>query len=273
MWSFWTTFAEMANKWSTEPQYSHGYLVPLFAAVLLWLKRDDLDTGELAPNWWGFALLLGSIALRLCGAHFYVDSLDAISILPCLAGLVLLFGGAPLFKWSWPAIVFLLFMVPLPFRVETALQYPLRRIGTESSVYVMQTIGFPALAEGNVIILNESRIGVAEACSGLRMLMIFFALTTAVAMISRRPLWERTLVVFSAFPIALIANVARITITGMLYWLEYSELAEIVFHDVAGWLMMPLALFLLWAEFWVLSRLFLIEDDRPVPVGLEASSQ
>ena len=146
-----------------------------------------------------------------------------------------------------------------------------RRIGTEASVYVMQTLGLPALAEGNVIVLDESRIGVAEACSGLRMLMIFFSLTTAVAMISRRPLWERLLVFFSAVPIALIANIGRITVTGTLYWMDYSELAEVVFHDVAGWLMMPFALLLLWIEFWLLSRLLIVEDDRPVTMELETN--
>lgn len=263
----------MARKWSTDPQYSHGYLVPLFAIGLLWLKRRDLDVDNIAPNWWGLPLLLTGVTLRLCGAFFYFDWLDAISLLPSLAGLVLLLGGWQLFRWAGPAVAFLFFMVPLPYSVEISMQYPLRRIGTEASVYVMQTLGLPALAEGNVIVLDESRIGVAEACSGLRMLMIFFSLTTAVAMISRRPLWERLLVVFSAIPIALIANIGRITVTGTLYWMDYSELAEVVFHDIAGWLMMPFALLLLWIEFWLLSHLFLIPDDHPFPLELETSSQ
>lgn len=272
-WTYWPTLSLMADKWASSPQYSHGYLVPLFAIGILWLKRQDLDVSRLTPNWWGLVLLLVGVAIRIAGARFYFDWFDAISLLPVIAGLALLLGGWPLIKWSWPAIAFLFFMVPLPYKAEVAMQQPLRRIGTEASVYVMQTCGLPALAEGNKIVLDETEIGVAEACSGLRMLMIFFALTTAVAMISKRPLWERLLVVFSAVPIALIANIARITITGTLYFMDYSELAEVVFHDVAGWLMMPLALLLLWLEFWVLSHLLIVESDEPVGMGLETSPQ
>jgi exosortase len=268
LWAYWTTLTSMARKWSIDPQYSHGYLVPLFSVALLWLRRPQLNTQLLRSSWWGIVFIAAAIGLRLGAVHFYLEWFDALSLLPMLVGGCLLAGGWHAVRWAWPSILFLFFMCPLPFRLEVALQSPLRSVGTVSSVYVMQTLGMPAFAEGNVIALGDVRIGVAEACSGLRMLMIFFALTTAVAIVSSRPLWERLVIWVSAVPIAIVTNIVRITVTGSLYAMDLAKLAELVFHDLAGWLMMPFALFLLWGEFWVLSHLIIDEEGRPIDMGL-----
>jgi exosortase len=255
LYTYWPTLGVLSHKWLNDPQYSHGYLVPAFAAWLLWSRRSLLTSAPLQPSWWGIGLLLASILLRLAGTYLYFDWLDAVSLLPCLAGLFVLWRGRPALRWSWPALAFLLFMIPLPFRFESALAGPLQRIATLTSTYVMQTIGLPALAEGNTILLNQGRIGVVEACSGLSMLMIFFALSTAVALLIKRPLLDKALIVLGAIPIAVIANVARITVTGVAHELLSPEIAHAIFHDWAGWLMMPFALGLLWVELWILSRL------------------
>ena len=119
----------------------------------------------------------------------------------------------------------------------------------------------PALAEGNVIRLNEHEIGVVEACSGLRMMVVFFALATAVVLVTQRHWIDKTLIIASAIPIALISNITRVTATGIMYEVGQAELAQHFFHDVAGWLMMPLALGMLWVELKVMQYLFI---DVPV---------
>jgi exosortase len=262
LWAYWTSLGEMAQRWARDPQYSHGYLVPVFALALLWLRRTQLTTGTVQGSWWGVPLLAAGIALRLIGGFYYYLWLDAISLLPCLAGLVLILGGWPAWRWSWPAVAFLTFMIPLPYRFAVMLAGPLQNFATISSTFCLQTLGLPALAEGNVILLNEVEIGIVEACSGLRMLVIFFALSTAFALVIRRPLWEKVLIVASAVPIALIVNVIRISATGVLYQTVGSEWAHTVFHDLAGWLMMPLALGILSLELKLLKNLFL--DPLPV---------
>jgi exosortase len=209
----------------------------------------------LRPSWWGLSLLAAGIALRLAGTHFYFVWFDALSLLPCLAGVVWTVGGWPLCRWSLPAVGFLFFMIPLPYFLEVRMANPLQALATTGSTFALQTLGLPALAEGNVILLNEVRMSIVEACSGLRMLVIFFALSTAVALVVRRPLWERFLIAASAVPIALAVNVARITATGVLHNTVGSEIANAVFHDLAGWLMMPLALALLGVELAILNRL------------------
>jgi exosortase len=148
-------------------------------------------------------------------------------------------------------------MIPLPYRLQTALAQPLQRLATEASTFALQTLGLPALAEGNTILLNDTQIGIVDACSGLTMLVTFFALATAVAVVIPRRRFDKVLIVLSAAPVAVLTNVLRITVTGVLHETVGSELADAVFHDWAGWLMMPLALLLLGLVLRILARLFL----------------
>src|SRR5262249_7676336 len=102
--------------------------------------------------------------------------------------------------------------------------------------------------------LNDIKLGVVEACSGLRMLVTFFTFSTGVAIVIRRPWLEKMCIVLSAIPIALITNIFRITATGLMYQ-SHRNFAEAFFHDLAGWFMMPVCLILLGIELWMLNRL------------------
>ncbi|WP_254053214.1 exosortase/archaeosortase family protein [Singulisphaera sp. GP187] len=256
-WFYWATLGEMVKRWSTDPRYAHGYLVPIFALALLWIRRDRFAALATRSNWGGVLLIGAAVALRMAGAYIYLSWLETVSLLPAIAGLFVLVWGWPSLRWSWPAIAFLIFMVPLPYRLEGAMAHPLQRVATKVSTYALQTMGFPALAAGNVIHLNEVELGVVEACSGLSMLFTFFALASGVVMVIRRPWLDKVLIIASAIPIALIVNMIRITVTGVLHETVGSRLANLVFHDLAGWLMMPMAMGLLWLELELLTRLFL----------------
>jgi exosortase len=267
-WVYWSTLTESAERWANDPQYSHGYLVPAFAVALLYLRRRMVSMERLLPSWWGLPLLAAGIGMRLIGTYYYYVWLDAVSLLPCLAGLGLMMGGAQVLRWAWPAIAFLVFMIPLPYRLEVMLGEPLQRLATAVSTFSLQTLGLPALAEGTTILLNDVRINIVEACSGLRMLVIFTALASAVALLVRRPLWEKLIILSSAVPIALISNITRITVTGVLHHRVGSAVADAVFHDLAGWLMMPFALGLLAAELVVLKHLFIDPPPGRDPLGM-----
>lgn len=268
VWGYWPTLLRTASRWQRDPQYSHGFLVPVFALALLWLRRERLASVEPAFNWWGVALLLAAAGVYLAGGYFFVSWLDGVSLLVCLAGLAVLAGKGAALRWAGPSIAFLAFMLPLPYRVQAALGQPLQRIATAASTYVLQTLGLPATAEGNVILLGDMRIGVVEACNGLGMLVLFFAVSTAVALLGRRPAWEKAVLVASAVPIAVLANVVRIVATALLNEFAGGGVADAVYHDWSGWLMMPLALALLGAEMALLARL-LVERrvGRPISLG------
>jgi len=260
-WAFLSILAELWATWGSNPQYSHGYLVPLFAAYLLYARRDLLDLDRVGPSVFGGVLLVLGIALRLYATHYHLTWLDMISIVPILAGAWWLVGGWTVLRWSYPALLFLAFMVPLPYSVANSLSGPLQRLATVSSAFFMQTLGMPALPEGNVILLNDHQIDIIDACNGLRMLVVFFALATALVLVVRRPLLDKVIIVASAVPIALIANIARITLTGFLFEVTTSEAAHAFSHDLAGWFMMPFALALLYVEMCLLGWIF-VEDPH-----------
>jgi exosortase len=266
-WVFGPTLLALAERWGNDSRYTHGYLVPLFSLYLLWRRREALKSLALQPSWWGVVVLLAGLALGAAGTYVYLDWFNALALPVCLAGVVVLLLGWPGLRETWPALAFLLFMVPLPFQLEVALAHPLQRVATLASTLALQTLGFAAFSEGNTIRMGAVRIGVVEACSGLSMLLIFFALCTAVAVLIRRPLWERLLVVAAAVPIALLVNIIRIVVTGVLHKVAGKELADLVFHDLAGWLMMPLALGALWLGYRLFSWAFPLRPAEDGPTG------
>lgn len=260
VWAHWPTLMEMARKWRVDPQYSHGYLVPVFSVVLLWLRSSGAQAIDWRFDWRGIAFLTASFLLRCANlATWNVDWLDGVAFVAAVGGIVVLVGGPQAVTWAWPAVGFLMFMIPLPYRVERLLGGQLQGLATEASTFLLQILGLPAVAEGKVIVLNDLRLGVAQACSGLSMLLIFVALAFAFTAVTNRPLLDRTLLVVSSVPIALAVNIVRITATGALYVWAGPRIAELVFHDLAGWLMMPLALGLLWLESRILSYVLVDE--------------
>lgn len=268
LWSYWPSFLGMASRWTQDAHYNHGWLVPAFSGWLLWRRRGRLQgpKGEplpLRPEWWGLALMLAGLALRLVGARYFIDWVDSVSLLPSLAGIAVLLGGRRALWWSYEAILFLIFMMPLPYQVEIILGWRLREIATVASTYALQVLGLPAVAQGQIVRLGQESIAVADACNGLGMMLLFFTFSVGTALVVRRPWFERVLIVLAAPLNAIIGNVTRIVITALLKELAPGgKWADWFYHDFAGYLMMPLALGLLWAEMQVFSRLT-VESERP----------
>jgi exosortase len=262
LWSYWPILVEMPRRWSHDPRYSHGFLVAPFALYVLWIRRG-LRPDQAGPSWPGLVLLAIAGIVRFMGAYTYISWIEAISLLIALAGLVASWGGWAALRWAWPSVAFLIFMVPLPYRLETALGFPLQRMATEAGAGALQVFGLPAFSHGNTIVIDDFRIGVVDACNGLGMCYMFLALSVAAAVMVPRPPLDRLLLIAAAIPIALVVNVARIVATGLLHALAGGRVADAVYHDLAGWLMMLVALAILYVECRLLSHLFIpIDDDR-----------
>jgi len=152
--------------------------------------------------------------------------------------------------------------VPLPGLLAGRLSHPLQRIGTIASTYLIQTLGIPAAAQGNVILLENAELGIVEACSGLKMMMLFAVVCVGAAFLLRRSLATKCVVVLSAMPIAIAANVLRITITAVLHQMGEPRTAETFYHDLAGWFMMPLAVLILWGLVGLMARLIVEREVR-----------
>lgn len=254
-WAFWPTLQALYAVWSDNPQYSHGFLVPCFAVYLLWLRRESLPRQLNAAPWVGGGLLALALAVHVFGAWRFNEWPERIAVVPYLFALCWCFGGWTLARWALPAVAFLAFMVPVPYRLEVALGAPLQSLATTVSTFILQLLGQPAVAEGNVILLREVRLGIVEACSGLKMLVTFVTFSTAVCLVVNKPWSDKLVILVSSVPIAIAVNVIRIVLTGIMHLHVNGETAKMFYHDLAGWFMMPMALAFLGVELWMLRHL------------------
>lgn len=267
--AYWDTLALTSASWG-EPLYSHGWIVPAFAVLMMWMRWEPFGPIPTTERWAGLGVLVLGLAIRLVGTYFSSNPIDRISLIPTLIGAFMLVGGFRTLRWAGPALCFLAFMFPLPSVLERAIHLRLQTLASISSTFVLQTLGISAFRQGNVINVAGMDLTVADACSGLRMLTIFCALAVAMVFLIERPWWDKFIILLSAIPIALIVNIIRISVTGLVYKLggHESELIQKMAHDWAGYFMMPLALGILWLELQILERLTIpVETAQVRPVG------
>jgi len=265
VFSYWPGLLNAKASWN-NPQYSHGWIVPLFSVAILFWWRQPITPVAVSARLAGLGLLVASLALRLLVARYRIITIDMYTFVPALAGVVLMGGGWSMFRWAWPPIGFLIFMYPLPDEATRYLLGPLQTWATMVSTYAIQTLGVDAIREGNQIVVGERHLGVVDACSGLRMLTIFIALSVAIVMLGDLEWYESLVIMGSAIPIALVVNAIRITLTGVMYTIN-PDIAEKIFHDWAGYFMMPMALGLLYLVQTLLSVLFVVDDTQLATVG------
>ena len=277
VWFYWSSFSMFQRVWMQD-DYQHGPFVPLFSLFLLWHRREMILSRPTRGSWWGLAFMALWAVMRWLAVYFNFGSLPEMSMIPFFAGLALFVGGWSALRWSWPSIVFLAFMLPLPADVQGLIGLKLQGIAARTSVYIIQTLGIPAVAEGHMIQVSGATepLDVAQACSGLRMMMMFFAMCIAASFLIQKPLWEKLLIIVSAAPIAVLGNVARIVVTAVCCEIlrNYPSLGDAdqamhVIHDWAGYLIeMPVGLLLLWIELTLLSKLLMPPmSERPLAVG------
>jgi exosortase len=273
---YWQSFGLFGRTWS-QADYQHGPLVPVFSLFLLWYRRDMMIPFKGGWSLWGLAFLLFWAVMKWVAVYFNFGSLSEYSMLLFFAGLALFAGGWQTLHWAWPAIVFLMFMVPMPGDIQGLISQQLQYVATRISVFIVQTLNIPAMAVGHWIQLTDDRkLNVEDACSGLRMMMMFVAMCVGAAFVVRRPVWEKLLIVASAIPIAVLGNVARIVVTALGSEIvhRYNPTAnpdQIVgqIHDLAGLVIeMPVGLLLLWLELTLLSKLLISPlPERPLVIG------
>ena len=272
--SYASNLGDLVRTWYNEPDYSHGFLViPIAAAVARRLTRG-MSTAELTPSAWGLVLLAAILAAR---AAFFERGdfwFETATLLPAVAAVTLACGGWGLLRRAWPAIAFLIFMLPIPPAIDSVLSLPLQRIAATASGSLLRLSGLWVLNEGNVLDLGGEKLEVATACNGLAMLMSLSASVAAIVLLVPMGRGKRIALLAAALPIALLCNILRIVATAVCYQAFGSDTGRHLAHDVAGWLMMPLALMLIglglaWSSWVVRSREAAFESrPEPAVVGL-----
>lgn len=236
---------KLGLQWNNDPDYSHGFLVPVLVGYFVWERWDRLKAIRITPSLWGIALLAGGLLMLVVGSIGAELYLQRSSLIVVIAGLVLLIMGRDALKTLMFPIAFMLFMVPLPAIVVNAVAFPLQLFAARTAEFCLFNFGIPVLREGNVIVLAGTTLEVAEACSGIRSLQALLALGTVYAYFSQRSTWKRWILVLLSVPIAIAANAFRVSGTGVLanYW--GSQAAEGFYHTFSGWLIFVVAFLLL----------------------------
>jgi len=262
----------IVGKWITDSSWSHGFIIPLFSLYFLHQAKDQILNGRFKPSYLGLFFVI-------CGLLFYPFNvvqlrfgyLSPLSMIATLGAIVLFLGGWRLVKYTWLPVAYLFFAVPLPDRYYRGITIPMRIWGASAASALLSLVkDMDAMASGVVIDVVykgkhiEPALDVAEACSGMRLLMAFLALGVAMAYLHERPMWQRLMLLASIVPIAILCNIIRVTATGFVYALIGPQYAQGIYHDILGLGMLPLAFGMYGALAWFMSNIF-VEESRLEP--------
>jgi len=267
---FHNEIENLVRRWLTDSSWSHGFLIPLFSLYFINQRKSEILNLQTKPNYLGLFFLI-------CGIAFYIFNIVSpsgygyfcsMSAIAALGAVVLFLGGWRLIKYTWLPIAFLVFAVPLPLRYYIKLTMPMRHLAAKVAAVLLNLVSqMEATASGVVIDVIykgqrlEPPLNVAEACSGMRLLMAFLALGVAMAYLHYRPIWQRVVLLATTIPIAIFCNIIRVTVTGFIYVLIHPKYTQGIYHDVLGLGMLPLAFGLYGFLAWFMSSLFVEETE------------
>jgi exosortase len=241
-WLYAAILVRLAEQWWTDPNFSHGFLVPAFAVFVLWRERTRLANLPNATSVWGLPVIVIALLTLVTGVLGAELFLSRVSLLLLLAGLVLFFRGRQFFRavlFPW-ACLFL--MVPIPAILFNHITFPLQMFASQIAAIGLPQLGVPVLREGNIIILPSMPLEVAEACSGIRSLLSLLTLAVIYGYFAETRVWIRIALAAIAVPIAVAANSLRVVGTGILAQNWGPGAAEGFFHSFSGWLIFIISL-------------------------------
>lgn len=260
---YFDVMRRLVLQWINDPNFSHGFFVPLFSAYVLWQRRHRLRELEVRPSWLGLAVMALALATLIVGVLGAELFLSRVSLLLLVAGLVVqLFGwnwlGATVFPWA-----FLFLMIPVPAILFNQIAFPLQLLAARTATGLLSLLGVPVLREGNVIQLASMSLEVVEACSGIRSLVSLLTLAVIYGYLLEPSRLRRTLLALAAVPIAVMANAVRVMGTGLLgqYWSP--DKAQGFFHEFSGWVIFVLSLGMLFLFHTLLQRIGAKSAEKP----------
>jgi exosortase len=244
--------AKLVFDWSNDDNYSHGFLIVPVSAYFAWERRDRLLAAARRPSVLGLIVVLGSIATLIAGILGAELFLTRISIVGLTAGTVLFVLGWQHLKVLAFPIAFLLLMIPLPAIIFNQIAFPLQLLASQFGESTLQMCSIPVLREGNVIVLANVTLEVAEACSGIRSLVSLLTLGIVYGYFTDPRAWVRVTIALMTIPIAIITNGARVAGTGVAAHYYGPEVADGFFHEFSGWLVFVAAFAILFLAMRVL---------------------
>ncbi len=251
---YWQTITALVVDWGDNPNFSHGFLIPFVTGYMIWYKQNELATIAHEPSNLGLVIIALGMMIHIVGnigAEFFVMR---FSIIVTLFGIAFYLFGKKLTAAIAIPLLYLIIMIPLPAIIWNKIAFPLQLLAANLSSDMVKVIGIPVLREGNILHLANTSLEVVDACSGLRSLTSLMALSGAFAYIAPLGVGKKWVLFFSAFPIAVIVNVVRLTVTAMMATYIGAEAAHGFLHDMSGLLVFVVALALVYLVFIILSK-------------------
>ena len=247
-------FKALVLDWWRDPNYGHGFLVPVFAGYVIWRERERLTRIALKPSNFGLVVMLGGIFLLLAGSLGAELFTSRFSLLVLTAGVVLFLAGWKMLRAVSFPLGFLILMIPIPVLIYNQITFPLQLLASRFATFWLQLVNVPVLREGNLIILPNYTLEVVDACSGIRSLMTLITLAVAYGYLMQDRRWVRWVLALLMIPIAIVSNAIRIMGAGLLTYHFGPEMAEGFFHEFSGWVIFVAALILMFGCHWLLCR-------------------
>jgi exosortase len=235
----------LAAQWSTDPDYSYGFFVPIFSAYTLWLQRGRLAGMEVKPNNFGLLVMAGAICLLFLGSLGAELFTSRFSLLVLLSGMILFLAGWKVLRVASFPLGFLIFMIPIPAIIYNQITFPMQLLASRLASSWLELVQVPVLRNGNILVLSSYSLEVVEACSGIRSLMTLVSLAVAYGYLAEPRLWVRCVLALLMVPSAIVTNAIRVVIIGILAHRFGPATAEGFLHEFSGWLVFLSALGLL----------------------------
>jgi len=268
--AYFPILVKLVNQWSTDDDVSHGFFVPIVAGYIAWTRRDALLRIEWKPVWWGIGLLLWAAIqayLGLLGAELF---LQRTAFLMSLLGLLLVLGGTALVRELLFPLLLLPFMIPLPTVIYNQITFPLQLFASAVAEKSLEVLNVPVVRDGNILELASQKLSVAEACSGIRSLLSLSFLSLVYAYFFDRKIWMRWVLLIATVPIAIVANSARVTLTGLFSEIDPS-LAQGFFHEAEGWVIFVVALVMMVVVHLIINFVYRRVHKEPIAATKEQS--
>ena len=252
--AFIPVYPMLVWTWLNHSDNSHGILVPLVSAYFIWQKKKELRLSEISNFNWGGVILAISMGLYLLSYAGGVAVVSRAMIVSSLVGLVMFTLGKEIFSLLAFPLLYLFFMVPVPDSILGLVALPLQLFATKVSTFFIHIFSIPAYREGNMLYFAQTQLEVAEACSGIRSIMSFGMLSFIFAYMMDKIWWKRIFIVLSTIPLALIANIVRVTGTGILAHFYGAKFALGFLHEFSGLVVFAFGFVLLFGEFLLLNK-------------------
>jgi exosortase len=251
-WLYVPILIPLVRQWWIDPNFSHGFFVPLFSGFVVWQKRLQLASIPRVPSSWGLPVILVAVFTLVLGVFGAELFFSRVSLLMLIGGLVIFFLGWQMLRAILFPLLFLILMIPIPAIILNQITLPLQILASKLAAWSLPLCGVPVLREGNIINLPAMPLEVADACSGIRSLLSLTTLAVMYGYLLETRVWLRITIALASIPIAVAANGFRIFGTGLLVQYWDPEKAEGFFHQFSGWLIFVVSLLLLFALHWCL---------------------